>query len=224
VSIGHLGIRRDDPDYHAVRVMNDILGGGGFTSRITSRVRSDEGLAYSAGSSHSPGVYYPGLFRASFQSKTRTCARATAIVLEEIERVRKGKVSAEELAIAKNSFIETLPRNFERAAAIVGTFADDLYDGRDHSFWTTYRTRYEAVDADAVLAAARKHLHPDALVILAVGDAGGLLAGDPENPEYRFSDLGSVTRLALPDPMTLHRPAPTAPATEPVGEGGRQPE
>src|SRR5262249_34160408 len=53
------GIKRDDPDYFAVVIMNDILGGGGFTSRIMSRVRSDEGLAYDAGSSFPGGVYYP---------------------------------------------------------------------------------------------------------------------------------------------------------------------
>ena len=53
------GIMRDNPDYFAVMVMNDILGGGGFTSRIMNRVRSDEGLAYSARSSFPGGVYYP---------------------------------------------------------------------------------------------------------------------------------------------------------------------
>ena len=64
VSIGHAGAMRDNPDSYALSIMNDILGGGGFTSRIMSRVRSDEGLAYSAGSSFGMGVYYPGVFRA----------------------------------------------------------------------------------------------------------------------------------------------------------------
>src|SRR5204862_2627575 len=81
------GILRDDPDYFAVLLMNDILGGGGFTSRIKSRVRSDEGLAYSAYSSFPGGVYYPLAFTAGFQSKSRTVAYATSIVLEEIKRM-----------------------------------------------------------------------------------------------------------------------------------------
>nr|MCS5626632.1 insulinase family protein [Planctomycetota bacterium] len=67
VGIGHIGVKRDHPDYFALRVMNHILGGGGFVSRIMSRVRSDEGLAYTARSSYDFGVYYPGIFRAYFQ-------------------------------------------------------------------------------------------------------------------------------------------------------------
>lgn len=75
ITIGHLGIVRGNPDEFAIDIMNDILGGSGFTSRITNRVRSDEGLAYSAGSSFSAGTYYEGLFRAGFQSKSPTCAQ-----------------------------------------------------------------------------------------------------------------------------------------------------
>ena len=66
------GVLRDNPDYFRIMVMNRILGGGGFTSRIVNSVRSDEGLAYSAGSSFPGGVYYPLTFTASFQSKSRT--------------------------------------------------------------------------------------------------------------------------------------------------------
>jgi predicted Zn-dependent peptidase len=221
VRLGHAGIMRDNPDYFSVLVMNDILGGGGFVSRITSRVRSDEGLAYSAGSSMGAGVYYPGTFRAGFQSKTRSCARAAAIILEEIERIRSEKVSEEELLTSRNSFIEILPRYFESKGEIVGTFANDLYTGRDPGFWRGYRQGFEAVDAEAVLAAAKTYLHPDKLVILAVGDAEGLLAGDPEHPDYQLSKLGGeATRLALPDPLTLVRPEPDHGETagEPVEE------
>lgn len=210
VKLGHEGILRDNPDYFAVQVMNDILGGGGFVSRITSRVRSDEGLAYSAGSGMGAGVYYPGTFQAGFQSKTRSCARAASIIVEEIERIRSEKVTDEELVTARNSFIEILPRYFESKGEIVGTFAADLYTKRDPSFWRRYRAGFESVDAEAVLAAAKKYLHPDRLVVLAVGDAEGLLAGDPEHPDYRLADLGeTLTRLALPDPLTLERPEPS---------------
>ena len=92
VAIGHLGTRRDNPDRYALIVMNDILGGGGFTSRLLTRIRSDEGLAYSAFSSFGLGTYYDGVFRAGFQSRSETVARAAALVVEEIERIRSDDV------------------------------------------------------------------------------------------------------------------------------------
>ena len=81
------GILRDNPDYFAVVIMNDILGGGGFTSRIMNRVRSDEGLAYDAHSMFPGGVYYPLTFTAGFQSKSRTVAYAASIVLDEMKKI-----------------------------------------------------------------------------------------------------------------------------------------
>ena len=123
VSLGHVGSMRDNPDYYALTIMNDILGGGGFSSRITSRVRSDEGLVYSAGSSYSFGTYNPGIFRASFQSKNPTTSQAIDIIMEEINRLRTSKVTAEELDTSKNSFIEVFPRSFSTAAQVAGVFA-----------------------------------------------------------------------------------------------------
>jgi len=91
VYIGQLGTRWDrwdNPDNFALMVMNDILGGGGFTSRITKKVRSDEGLAYSAGSRFSIGTYWPGDFRVSYQSKNETVALAAKYSLAEIDKLR----------------------------------------------------------------------------------------------------------------------------------------
>ncbi len=101
VSILLPGLLRTDPDFVPAAVMNDILGGGGFTSRITNRVRSDEGLAYSAGSALVGGVWYPGRFGAAFQSKVRTSAYASEIVLQEMKKLRDGEVSDEELETAE---------------------------------------------------------------------------------------------------------------------------
>ena len=95
VSIGLPTIRRDHPDVYALEVMNEILGGSGFTSRITKTVRSNEGLAYSAGSGLAPGVWFPGRFRAGFQSKSRTVPWATELVLGEIRRIRDEGVTPE---------------------------------------------------------------------------------------------------------------------------------
>ena len=208
VSIGHLGIMRGNPDEFAVDMMNDILGGSGFTSRIMSRVRSDEGLAYDAGSSYSPGVYYEGQFRAAFQSKSATAARAAQIVLDEIGRMRKEKVSAEELETVKNQAIEVFPRYFATASAVAETFAADEFTGREPGYWDTYREKIKAVTVDDIQRVALKYLHPDQLVILAVGNVDDILKGDPGKPENSFQKMGGgkITRIPLPDPATMIYP------------------
>jgi len=209
VTMGHLGIQRGNPDEVAVGLMNDILGGSGFTSRITNRVRSDEGLAYSAGSGMAPGVYYPGVFRAAFQSKSATVAQAVQIIIEEIDRIRTAKVSAEELDTVKNSAIEVFPRQFSSAAVVAGLFASDELTGRDSKYWTTYRDRVRAVTVDDVQRVAQKYLQPDNLVILAVGNADDMLKGNPDKPVYSFEKLrkgSAIVRIPLPDPNTMVYP------------------
>ena len=82
------GITRDNPDYFSIIVMNDILGGGGFTSRIMNRVRTEEGLAYDAHTSFPGGVYYPLTFSVGYQSKSRTVAYAASLAMEEIKKMQ----------------------------------------------------------------------------------------------------------------------------------------
>jgi predicted Zn-dependent peptidase len=210
VSIGHAGALRDSPDSYALEIMNDILGGGGFTSRIMSRVRSDEGLAYSAGSSFGLGVYYPGNFRATFQSKNPTTTQAIDIVMEEINRVRTTKVSAEELETAKNSAIEVFPRIFSTAGQVAGTFAQDEYTKRPADYWATYRDRIRAVTADDVQRVAQKYLQPDKLVVLIVGNIDEITKGNPDKPQFTLAKIakdGQIRRIALPDPLTMVYPS-----------------
>lgn len=209
VVIGHLAAMRDDPDRYALMVMNDILGGGGFAARLLTRIRSDEGLAYSAYSSFGFGTYYPGAFRVSFQSRSETVARAAAIVLEEIERIRSEPVTEAELRTSKASFIDTFSRTFSSPASTARLFADDEYTGRDPSYLTAYRDRIRGVGVDDVLRVARERLHPQRLVILVVGDRTTIEEGDPDDPGATLEGLapGAVTGVPLPDPFTMEYPA-----------------
>jgi len=209
VSIGHVGAMRDNPDFYALSIMSDILGGGGFTSRITSRVRSDEGLAYSAGSNYGFGTYNPGVFRASFQSKNPTTTQALDIVIEEINRMRTTKVTAEELETAKNFLVEVFPRNFATASQVAGVFAQDEFTKRAPDYWATYRDRIRAVTADDVLRVAQKYLQPDKLVVLVVGNIDEITKGNPDKPQYTLTKIakdGTIKRIPLPDPLTLVYP------------------
>jgi len=211
VSVMLPGITRDDPDYFPILVMNDILGGGGFTSRITNRVRSDEGLAYSAGSTFPGGVYYPLPFRAGFQSKSRTVAYATSVVLEEIRKIVADPVTTDEMHTAKKSFTETFPRNFSTKTQIATTFAQDELTGRyakDPDFWKSYRARVEAVGPTEVQRVAKKFLSPDKLVILIVGKKSDIVAGDLKHTIALESLAGNrLVDVPLRDPLTM-KPIP----------------
>ena len=208
VSIGLPSVRRDDPDAYALEVMNEILGGSGFTSRITKTVRSDEGLAYSAGSGLRFGIYYPGAFRAEFQSKSRSVSYAASLVLQEIKGMREKPVTAEELDTIKRNLIETFPSTFNSKAQTVGIFAADEYTKRDPSYWQTYRDRINAVTAADVQRVAQKYLVPEKLVVLVVGDQKEIDLGDGKHQTSleALAEGRKIVVLPLRDPLTMKRP------------------
>lgn len=201
------GIHRDDPDYFASQIMNDILGGGGFTSRIMNRVRSDEGLAYSAGSALPGGVHYPQYFIAGFQSKSPTVAYATSIVMEELRRIAKEAVTDEELATAKKSFIETFPQAFATKGQVASRFADEEMTGRyakQPDYWKTYRDRMNQIAAADVQRVAKRFMKLDDAFILVVGNKTEILKGHPDH-NVKITDLvkGELVDVPLRDPLTL---------------------
>ena len=207
VYIGHRSFQIEDwnhPDLPALRVMNRILGGGGFSSRIVKRVRSDEGLAYSAGSAFLEEPFWPSQFRIQYQSKSATVSLAAKLALEQVHSLQDEAVSAEELSLAKTSLVDTFPRRFESARQIAGTYAFDELLGRDSEYWQDWRRKIQAVRAQDVQRVARQYLRPDEMIFLVVGNWADISAGDPDR-RASFEELvkGTPERLPLRDPLTL---------------------
>jgi len=207
VSILLPGIRRDNPDYFSVMVMNDILGGGGFTSRIMSSVRSDEGLAYSAYSTFPGGTYYAPPFIAGFQSKSRTVTYAVSIVLREMKKLMDAPASEAELNTSKSGFIDRFPHNFASKAQIAGILAQEEFTGRyarEPEYWRGYRARVKAVTAADIQRVAKKYLAPDNAVILIVGNKAEVSKQLPAHPmELKDITSGPITDVPLRDPLTM---------------------
>jgi predicted Zn-dependent peptidase len=147
------------------------------------------------------------VFRASFQSKSRTVAYAASIVLEEMKRLLGEAVSEEELNTSKRSYIDSFPQAFATKAQVATRFADDEFTGRyarDPHYWRNYRQRIEAVTREDVRRVAAKWLKPQDVIVLAVGQREEILKGHPDHP-VKLTDLtrGEMTQLPLRDPLTL---------------------
>ena len=210
VHIGHRTFQRKDwghPDHFALSMMDGVLGNGGFTTRLMKRIRSDEGLAYGAYSNFRIGSYWPSNLSITFQSKSETVAFAAKIALEEVDRIRTELVPEDELQTVKAAAIETFPSNFESAVAIASIFAQDEFLGRPHDYWRTYRANVEAVTPEEVKRVAERHLLPDRLVMLIVGDWEEIEPGDADGratmAEVAGKIGGGVTMLPERDPVSL---------------------
>ncbi len=169
IRMGHLAGKRTDPDYHAVRVMDDILGGSGFTSRLVKSIRVDKGLAYSVWAYTQGGRWELGRYMAGTETKATSTAEAIGLIKGEMERIRKEPVTDEELETARNSIVNSFVFIFDRPSKILDQrMIIDYYD-LPEDYLETYREKVMAVTADDVLQTAKRRLHPDGLKIVVVG-------------------------------------------------------
>ena len=169
VRAGHVGVARHTPDYFALLVLNTILGGS-FKSRLNMKLREEKGFTYGASSGFS-FRRAGGAFTAGTAVSTDATVETVAIIAEEIERMRDEPVSAEELVRARNYLAIGFMRNFETTADITAHLASmALYD-LPLDYLGEYPERIENVTASDVLAAAQRHLHPEELSVVVVGDA-----------------------------------------------------
>jgi zinc protease len=188
--IGHVGLPRSTPDYHALLVMNMILGGQ-FVSRINMNLREEKGYTYGARTSFEfrkgPG---PFVFQASVQSDVT--ADAVREALGEIEGMRGTRpVTAAELELGRAALTRGYPRNFETSEQL-GRAAVQLalYDLPD-SYFTTFVPRVVSVSEADVTRVAHEHLDPARLLIVVVGDR------EKVGPTLGALDLGERSEVAI---------------------------
>jgi len=172
VLLGEQGVTKDNPDVYALRVMNYILGGGGFNSRLMREVRSNRGLAYSVYSYYQVGRVLPGPFIAGCETKTGSTVEVLELMRSEMERMRRDKVSEQELKLARDSLVNSFVFAFDNSHDIVTRQMRLDFYGYPPDYLERYRERIDAVSADDVLRVARTYLHPERQMVVLVGDAG----------------------------------------------------
>ncbi len=172
--VGHPGLRRRSPDYHAVAVMSAILGGL-FNSRLNMKLREEKGYTYGAGAGFDMRRL-AGPFAARAAVNTDATAPALADLLAELRRMREAAPTDAELRAARDYLVGVFPLRFETPGPVVSAIGGLVtYELPDDEL-ERYRPAIEAVSADDVLAAARDHLHLERLGIVVVGDADAIAA------------------------------------------------
>lgn len=172
--VGHLTIKENDPDYVALAIANDILGGSSFRSRLFNDVRTKRGLAYSVGSRLNSGVHDQGVWLMRAETKLVSTQEVVSRFVANIERMRTEPVTDQELAEAKEAYVNSFIFSFSSPSAIVSRLVDLEYDGLPKDFLQQIREKVLKLTREDVLAAAKKHLHPDRLKIVAVGSGESL--------------------------------------------------
>ena len=174
VFLGHLGVKRSDPDYYTLLVLDNVLGTGpGFTDRLSANLRDRQGLAYTVtaqitgSAADQPGAFtgYIGTFPDKFE-------RVREGFLAEIARIRDEPASKQEVEDAKKYLLGGLPFKVATSDGVAGQLLAAERYGLGFDFLKDYRDKVAAVTPEMVQAAAKKHLRPGKLAIVAVGPIG----------------------------------------------------
>ncbi|PWB75593.1 insulinase family protein [candidate division GN15 bacterium] len=192
VNIGLLGVKEDNPDKPAIDVMNYILGGGAFASRLTSRVRSDEGLSYSVRSAFDTGSKDYGTFSAGCQTKSITTYKAVGIMMDEIAKMEKSGASDQEVTDARDALVNRFAFNFDSAAKIVRSLMSLEYDGFPSDYYSRYLEALRKVSPADVKTVAQKYLKTKDMSIVVVGN--------PKAFEKPLTQFGKITDIELTAP------------------------
>jgi predicted Zn-dependent peptidase len=167
--LGSGGIARSNPDFYRLEVMDYILGGGGFASRLIKTVRSKAGLAYTVTSFFQTGLF-PGSFEVVFQTKNSSADEAVRMILDQVREIQQQPVSDAELDSAKKAIIGSFPLRLDRQSQIVSFMLQIEIFGLGTDYAEQFPKLIGAVNKDDVQKVAQKYMNPGALLVVAVAD------------------------------------------------------
>ena len=199
ILLGHLAPSSHSPDFFAFTLLNYVLGGAGFNSRLMGEIRSNRGLAYSVGSWYRGDVGY-GVFIAYCKAGPENTVAAARLMREIIEEMREKGVTAEELRWAKDAIVNKLVFAIDSTAEVVSRKISYEYDGLPADFLETYPERIGAVGREEVLRLARQVLRPLQAPMVVVG--GGPNLGED------LAEFGTVVEVPLEDPLPAGEAGP----------------
>lgn len=182
IVFGHAGIARNNPDYYAVQVMNYILGGGGFASRLMQVVRDEMGLAYSIYSSFS-AQQETGSFSVEVQTKNVSASTVVKEIEGQIQKIRTKPVLDAELRDAKAYLTGSFPRRLETSKKIVDLIIGAEFFGLGADYVQKYPSYIKQVSKEDVLRVAQKYLHADHAALVIVGKEAEMKLPDVKSKE-----------------------------------------
>lgn len=169
VYLGHIGGKRDNPDYASLQLMNEILSSG-FSGRLMQTVRSDLGLAYSVFGNYSSNINYPGVFFAGVMTKSSTTAEAIDAILVEIKKLQDEPVSNDELSDAKNRFLNSLVFRYDSKSKILNERLSNEYNDLPENYFDQYVEQLKKVSISDIQRVAKNYLRPEQVQIMVVGN------------------------------------------------------
>jgi zinc protease len=186
-----LGIKRDNPDYYAIRVFNEAFGGG-FGSRLFREVRTNQGLAYSVGGGIGSSFDHLGILRLETGTKSESTVKAIQSIFGEIDRLAKEPIGNDELKRAKDSILNGFVFNFDSPEKVLREQMAYEYYGYPADYLERFRAGIEKVTNADVARVAAKYLHKDQLAVLVVGNTAEF--------DKPLSSLGTVTNVDITIP------------------------
>lgn len=173
VTFGQVGPKRDDPDWYAARLVNEILGGGGFRGRLMREIREKRGLAYGV-STELVSFRHAGLILGNVATENARVSQSIALVRAEWRHMRDEGPNGEELDVAKTYLIGSFPLTLDSSARVASLLVEMQLEKLGIDYLDRRAALFDAVTLDQAREVARRRLDPDGLSFAVVGDPADL--------------------------------------------------